>query len=52
MITDCNTAATGELVILNTIGGNPVTSIGTFAFKDCRKLRKEIKQRKLRTPIV
>ena len=37
-ITDCNTAATGELVILNTIEGNPVTSIGTFAFKDCSSL--------------
>ncbi len=37
-ITACNTAATGELVILNTIEGNPVTSIGTFAFKDCTNL--------------
>ncbi|MDB4365229.1 hypothetical protein OAG58_01940 [Akkermansiaceae bacterium] len=27
-ITDCKTSATGELVIPNTIEGNPVTSIG------------------------
>ena len=32
-ITDCNEAATGELVIPDTIGGNPVTSIGESAFE-------------------
>ncbi|MDB4441644.1 leucine-rich repeat domain-containing protein [Akkermansiaceae bacterium] len=37
-ITDCNEAATGELVIPNTIGGNPVTSIGERAFFQCTSL--------------
>ena len=37
-ITDCNEAATGELVIPDTIGGNPVTSIGTQAFGSCASL--------------
>ncbi|MDB4409153.1 leucine-rich repeat domain-containing protein [Akkermansiaceae bacterium] len=37
-ITDCDEAATGELVIPNTIGGNPVTSIGDFAFGRCTSL--------------
>ncbi|MDB4500920.1 leucine-rich repeat domain-containing protein [Akkermansiaceae bacterium] len=37
-ITGCDTAATGELVIPNTIGGNPVTSIGGNAFIGCRSL--------------
>jgi hypothetical protein len=37
-ITDCNEAATGVLVIPDTIGGNPVTSIGDFAFRYCRSL--------------
>ena len=37
-ITDCKTTATGELVIPDTIGGNPVTSIGNDAFRDCRSL--------------
>ncbi|MDC0550147.1 leucine-rich repeat protein [bacterium] len=37
-ITDCDTAATGELVIPDTIGGNPVTSIGGNAFYGCRSL--------------
>ncbi|MDB4440206.1 leucine-rich repeat domain-containing protein [bacterium] len=37
-ITDCNTAATGELVIPNTIEGNPVTSIGDNAFLYCTSL--------------
>ncbi|MGY8659103.1 MAG: ubiquitin-like protein [Verrucomicrobiales bacterium] len=37
-ITDCNTTATGELVIPNTIEGNPVTSIGNFAFSNCSSL--------------
>ncbi len=31
-ITDCKHTATGELVIPDTIEGNPVTSIGNFAF--------------------
>lgn len=34
-ITDCNSAATGELVIPDTIGGNPVTTIGDGAFINC-----------------
>jgi hypothetical protein len=34
-ITDCDEAATGELVIPNTIEGNPVTSIGELAFGNC-----------------
>ncbi|MDB4411574.1 leucine-rich repeat domain-containing protein [bacterium] len=34
-ITDCDTGATGELVIPDTIGGNPVTSIGRQAFRWC-----------------
>jgi hypothetical protein len=37
-ITDCNAAATGELVIPDTIGGNPVTSIGTGTFDGCTSL--------------
>ena len=37
-ITDCDTTATGELVIPNIIGGNPVTSIGDYAFGDCTSL--------------
>ena len=37
-ITDCDTAATGELVIPNTIGGSPVTGIGDGAFRDCGSL--------------
>ena len=37
-ITDCDEAATGELVIPPTIEGNPVTSIGDFAFAACRSL--------------
>ena len=37
-ITDCNEAATGELVIPNTIEGNPVTSIGDNAFQNCTSL--------------
>ena len=34
-ITDCDEAATGELVIPPTIEGNPVTSIGEGAFGNC-----------------
>jgi hypothetical protein len=37
-ITDCDEAATGELVIPNTIEGNPVTSIGDWAFNNCTSL--------------
>ena len=37
-ITDCDTAATGELVIPDTIEGNPVTSIGNQAFYQCTSL--------------
>ena len=37
-ISDCNEAATGELVIPDTIGGNPVTSIGKRAFYECSRL--------------
>ena len=37
-ITDCNQAASGELVIPDTIGGNPVTSIGVRAFYGCSSL--------------
>ena len=37
-ITSCDTAATGELVIPATIEGNPVTSIGDFAFENCTNL--------------
>ena len=37
-ITDCETAATGELVIPDTIEGNPVTSIGDYAFASCASL--------------
>jgi hypothetical protein len=37
-ITNCDNAATGELVIPPTIGGNPVTSIGDWAFDGCTSL--------------
>ena len=37
-ITGCDTAATGELVIPDTIEGNPVTSIGDSAFSSCGSL--------------
>ena len=37
-ITDCDDAATGELVIPDTIEGNPVTSIGNLAFQLCYRL--------------
>jgi hypothetical protein len=37
-ITDCKTSARGELVIPDTIDGNPVTSIGDWAFADCTSL--------------
>ena len=37
-ITDCDTAASGALVIPETIKGKPVTSIGFNAFEDCTKL--------------
>ena len=38
-ITDCNKAADGELVIPETILGNPVTRIGELAFWDCFYLK-------------
>ncbi len=34
-ITDCDTSASGELVIPETIAGYPVTSIDSSAFQDC-----------------
>ena len=37
-ITDCDEAATGGLVIPDTIEGNPVTSIGRAAFGACESL--------------
>ena len=37
-ITECDTRATGELVIPDTIEGNPVTSIGDNAFFNCASL--------------
>ena len=37
-ITDCDTTATGALVIPNIIGGNPVTSLGDYAFEGCTNL--------------
>ena len=37
-ITDCVQAASGELVIPDTIEGNPVTSIGDRAFNRCTSL--------------
>ena len=37
-ITDCDQAASGELVIPDAIGGNPVTSIGVQAFYRCASL--------------
>jgi hypothetical protein len=37
-ITNCRTSATGELVIPDTIEGNPVTSIGNNAFYNCSSL--------------
>ena len=37
-ITDCDETATGELIIPDTIEGNPVTSIANFTFSSCRNL--------------
>jgi hypothetical protein len=37
-ITDCDEAATGELVIPDTLGGIPFTSIGERAFQSCTSL--------------
>ncbi len=37
-ITDCDQAATGELVIPDTIEGKTVTAIGSVAFSNCRLL--------------
>ncbi len=38
-VVDCDKAATGELVIPDTIEGNPVTSIGDSAFEGCDRLK-------------
>ena len=38
IITDCDTAATGELVIPDIIDGKPVGSIRQYAFEDCNSL--------------
>ena len=38
IITECETSATGELIIPDTIGGKPVTSIGRNAFRDSSSL--------------
>ena len=38
IITECETSATGELIIQDTIGGKPVTSIGGNAFFGCTSL--------------
>ena len=38
IITECETSATGELIIPDTIGGKPVTSIGNSAFSGCASL--------------
>ena len=37
-IRDCDESATGELIIPDTIEGNPVTSIGIEAFNNCSSL--------------
>ena len=37
-ITDCDTSASGELVIPSSIEGYPVTSIGNDAFRECTRL--------------
>ena len=37
-ITDCDTSISGEVVLPDTLGGYPVTSIGDDAFSDCTSL--------------
>ena len=37
-ITDCDTSISGEVVLPDTLGGYPVTSIGDDAFYDCTGL--------------
>ncbi len=37
-ITDVKTSISGNVVIPSTLGGYPVTSIGEYAFSDCRSL--------------
>ncbi len=37
-VADCDTSASGELVIPTTYNGLPVTSIGRWAFEDCTSL--------------
>ncbi len=38
IITKCDTAITGDVLIPSTLGGYPVTSIGGSAFNQCRKI--------------
>ena len=38
-VVDCDKAATGELIIPDTIEENPVTSIGDSAFEGCDRLK-------------
>ncbi|MBR7133255.1 MAG: leucine-rich repeat protein [Clostridia bacterium] len=37
-ITDCNTSISGDVTIPSTLGGYPVTSIGSYAFENCSSL--------------
>ncbi|MCD7828604.1 MAG: leucine-rich repeat protein, partial [Clostridiales bacterium] len=39
IITDCDTSISGDYTIPDTLGGYPVTSIGTFAFEECKSLK-------------
>lgn len=38
VISKCDTSASGEIVIPDTLGGYPVVSIGFYAFKDCNEI--------------
>ena len=42
-ITDCNTSISGAVTIPSTLGGYPVTSIGDYAFYDCRAIARNDK---------